>query len=240
MTDLSEDVRAIGGRALEMFSSTPQLNDWMLSKFGDRARGQVLEVGSGIGNMTRILVERATHVVATDVDDAHIEVLERDFGGDPRVTVSRFDLSRPAPAAVAERRYDAIVAINVIEHVEDDVAAVSQLASLLAPGGQLLVYVPALPLLFGTVDQALGHYRRYTRPTLERTLRAAGLEPEPPRYMNLLGTAGWFLQGRVLRRRLLDARQVRLFERLVPILRREDFFRLPFGLGLTTTARRAD
>lgn len=235
----SEDVRATGGRTLEMFSGTPHLNDWMLSKFGGRVRGQVLEVGSGIGNLTRIILERADHVVATDIDDAHLEILRRELGHEPRVTLSRFDLSEPAPPAVAERRYDAIVAINVIEHVDDDVAAVRQLASLLAPRGQLLVYVPALPLLFGTVDEALGHFRRYTRGSLAKLLQEAGLDPEPPRYMNLLGTAGWFLQGRVLRRRVLDERQVRIFERLVPILRREDAIPLPFGLGLTTTARKA-
>ena len=125
--------------------------------------------------------------------------------------------------------------MNVIEHIADDRLLVSRLTELLNPGGSLLVYVPACPLAFGSLDVELGHYRRYTPATLTELLRSAGLDGQP-RYMNLLGLLGWFVNGRVLRQKLVSPRGVALFERLVPLIRLEDRFSLPVGLGLYVQA----
>jgi SAM-dependent methyltransferase len=152
------------------------------------------------------------------------------------VTVAAYDLDDDPPELVAARRYDAIVGVNVIEHIADDHALVRRLAGLLKPGGQLLIYVPACPVAFGTLDAALGHHRRYTPATLTALVQSADLDPGQPRYVNVLGLAGWFVNGRVLRRKVLSHRSVSLFERLVPLARLEDRFRLPIGLGLSTLA----
>ncbi|MGE0788805.1 MAG: methyltransferase domain-containing protein [Sandaracinaceae bacterium] len=232
------EAKGTGSRTLEIFSGTPRLNRWMFSKFERRVRGDVLEIGSGVGNMSALLRERAEHLVVTDVEHEYIEQLRADYATDPRVTVARFDLDAPPPPEVAERSYDAIVAINVIEHVADDVGAMRRLARLLKPSGHLLIYVPALPLIFGSLDDALGHHRRYTKRTLSALARSADLDVvEGPRYMNALGVGGWFVQGRVLRRERLDPAQVALFERLVPLVRLEDHLPLPFGLGVIIHAQ---
>ena len=236
MSDRRRQATQTGGRTLEMFSGTPQLNAWMISKFRDRVRGTVLEIGSGIGNLSGLLRERADELVVTDVEDHYVEALSQRFAGDPRVSAALYNLDEEPPAEVSRLRYDAIVAVNVLEHVADDVRAVRRLVELLKPGGHLLIYVPAMPFLFGSLDEALGHYRRYTRASLRRLLTSAGLEVPEPRYMNVLGTAGWFLQGRILRKRTLAESQVHLFERLVPLCRQEDRFRLPFGLGVVALA----
>ena len=85
------------------------------------------------------------------------------------------------------------------------------------PGGRLLVYVPAVPLAYGTLDRMLGHYRRYTAQSLGRVLRGAGLDPGPVDYFNLFGLLGWFVNGRILRRTTLSENQIALFERLVTL-----------------------
>ena len=236
MSDRRRQATQTGGRTLEMFSGTPQLNAWMISKFEDHLRGSVLEIGSGIGNLSGLLREHADQLTVTDIEEHYVDALAQRFVDDPHVFTARFDLDEPPPEGVAGRRYDSIVAVNVLEHVADDHSAVRRLVALLNPGGHLLVYVPALPFLFGSLDEALGHYRRYTRRSLEQLLTSAGLRVPKPTYMNLLGTAGWFLNGRVLRRRTLDESQVHLFERLVPLCRQEDRFRLPFGLGVVALA----
>lgn len=230
----------VGGRTLEMFSGTPRLNAWMYERFAPYVRGAVLEVGSGIGNISEHIVRDASRVVLTDLEDDYLAALAERYARDPRVSVERWNLDDPPPARVASERFDAIVAINVIEHIADDRTAVSRLASLLAPGGHLLAYVPAVPFAFGTVDEALGHHRRYTPATFAALLESAGLEPGPVRYMNLLGLPGWILNGRILRRRTLDARQVALFERLMPLVRYEDRLRVPIGLGVFARARKRE
>jgi len=110
------------------------------------------------------------------------------------------------------------------------------LASLLKPAGRLLIYVPAVPFAYGSLDRMLGHYRRYTATSLAELLRGIGLEPDTVRYFNLLGLLGWLVNGRILRRKALSQHQVAFFERLVGILRVEDRVRLPIGLGVISCA----
>lgn len=235
-TAIREGAAETGGRTLEIFSNTPKLNQWMFSKLEAGVRGDVLEGGSGIGNISRLLRGRADHLVVTDTEPHYLRDLEATFSGDHAVVVSPFDLDGAPPPAVAARQYDAIVMVNVIEHIADDHALVARLASMLRPGGKLLVYVPACPFAFGSLDVALGHHRRYTPDSLASLMRSASLDPTPPRYVNLLGLAGWWFSGRILKRQVLSPRAVALFERLVPLVRLEDRFRLPIGLGLCTHA----
>jgi SAM-dependent methyltransferase len=231
---------ATGQRTLETFADTPQLNEWLYSKISAGVRGEVLEVGSGIGNMSRLIRPMSEKLVVTDTEPHYLESLRAAFEGDTAVDVAEYDLDGPPPPAVATRRFDAIVAVNVIEHIADDHTLVARLASLLRPGGGLLIYVPACPIAFGSLDVALGHHRRYTPATLISVLRAASLDPGQPRYMNLLGLGGWLVNGRLLRRTVIPATGVALFERLVPLVRLEDKFKLPVGLGLCTRATKIE
>jgi SAM-dependent methyltransferase len=228
----------VGGRTLEVFAETPQLNRWLYSKLSPHVHGDVLEIGSGIGNLSALIVESATRVVLSDMESHYLEALEKRFGGDDRVTVARYDLESAPSPEIARRRFDTIVAVNVIEHIRDDEGLVAALGGLLKPGGELVVYVPACPGAYGTLDGALGHHRRYTPATLTKLLSTAGLETEPPSYINLFGLLGWMLNGRVLRRERLSPWQLSVFERLVPLFRIEDRIRLPIGLGIYTAARK--
>ncbi|MBZ0116205.1 MAG: class I SAM-dependent methyltransferase [Sandaracinaceae bacterium] len=235
-----KDAQPVGGRTLEIHAGTPAINDWYYSKLRERVRGRVLELGSGIGNISRLLAHDADELVVTDVEDLYLARLQDDLGHLPHVKVARFDLDRPPPPEVAAGRFDAIVSLNVLEHVADDRAAIAELASLLAPGGWLLTYVPAMSFAFGTLDEALGHHRRYDASVFAERMREAGLVVERLRYMNVLGLAGWIVNGRVLRKRALDHRQVGIFERILPIVRLEDRVRVPVGLGLICHARKPD
>src|SRR5581483_11350475 len=130
------------GRILELFGRMPRLNRWLFSKLGPHMRGDVLEIGSGTGNLSGFIVDAADSAVLTDMEPHYLETLGRAFAGRPGVTVTRYDLNGPPPAEIAGRRFDAIVAVNVIEHVADDHGLVRWLAGLLKPGGKLVVYVP--------------------------------------------------------------------------------------------------
>lgn len=236
--DTRERARETGGRTLEIHAATPRVNEWYYSKFEERVRGSVLELGSGIGNISRLLARDAERLVATDVEDAYLERLRAELGHDPRVRVERYDLEGPPPEPIARERFDVIISLNVLEHVHDDARAVRDLVSLLRPGGWLLTYVPACAFAFGTMDEALGHHRRYGRASLRALMEQAGLAVERLEHMNLAGLVGWIVNGRVLHRRVLDPRQVRAFERIVPVIRLEDRLRLPVGLGLICHAQK--
>ena len=233
-----ERARATGGRALEVHASTPRINDWYLSKFADRIGGDVLELGAGIGNISGLLAQRARSLVVTEIEAAYVGELEARFAQTPHVDIAAFDLEQALPAIVAERTFDTIISMNVIEHVADDHGAVARVSARLRSGGWMLTYVPAMPFAFGPMDEALGHHRRYTRRSLGALMEGAGLVVERLEYMNAVGLAGWWFNNRVLRRREPDPTQVGAFERLVPLLRMEDALALPFGLGVICHARK--
>jgi SAM-dependent methyltransferase len=233
----AQQASVVGGRTLEVFTETPRLNAWLFSKLAPHIHGDVLEVGSGIGNLSRLIIERASSTVLSDMEPHYIEALERAFGADPRVRIGFYNLDAEPSAEIAGRRFDAIVAVNVIEHILDDHALVRRLAALLKPGGKLVVYVPACPFAYGSLDRALGHYRRYTPDSLTTLLAGAGLSVARPSYINLLGLLGWTVNGRVLRRQQLSHRQIAVFERLMSLFQLEDRFRLPIGLGVYAAAQ---
>ncbi len=199
---------------------------------------RVLEVGSGTGTMTHYLRGR-DRVFATDVDPQYVHLLERRFEHASNVEVATLDLGETVPEVVARQRYDTILCLNVLEHVADDRAAVRRLAELLEPGGRLIVLVPAHRGLFGEMDRAVGHHRRYSRGELARVLAEAGLAVEGESFVNATSTPGWFLNGRVLKRRSVPGLQARLANLLVPLYRFERRLGLPFGLSVIAVARRA-
>ena len=238
--EVRERARVTGGRTLEVIAGTPRVNAWYYSKFAARIHGEVLELGSGIGNISQHLAGDAARLTVTDVEEPYLDRLRKDFEDAAHVRVRHYDLDAPPPKDVADRLYDVVISLNVLEHIEDDRRAIRDLIALLRPGGRLLTYVPAMPLAFGALDEALGHHRRYSTATLGARMREAGLEVERLEYMNAFGLLGWFVNGRIFRRRGLDPRQVRLFERLVPFVRAEDRVPLPVGLGAICHARKAE
>jgi glycosyltransferase involved in cell wall biosynthesis len=197
---------------------------------------RVLEVGAGTGAMTRHLATRA-HVTATDLDPQYLTFLARAFADFPNVSVRRLDLTQLADDGIPPGSFDTVVCANVLEHIADDGAALRAIRDVLAPGGRLVLVVPALRALYGTIDRAIGHHRRYGRRELVGKLAAAGLVVEHVRALNLLGVPGWFLNARVLRRRTVPGIQARLNDRLVPLLRLEQRLRVPIGMSLLAVAR---
>jgi SAM-dependent methyltransferase len=234
----AKDASVIGGRTLEVFADTPLINRWIYSKFAPYVHGEVLEIGSGIGNLSGFIVDAATRVVLSDMEPHYLEALSRRFADDDRVTVTPYNLDEPPPPPIARRRFDAIVAVNVVEHIQDDHRLIAALTALLKPGGKLLIYVPACPFAYGSLDRELGHYRRYTPESLTALLAGAGLHLDTPRYMNIVGLLGWTFNGRVLRRKRLSSVQLALFEKLMPLFTLEDRVRLPIGLGVYVAAEK--
>jgi SAM-dependent methyltransferase len=121
--------------------------------------------------MTTRLVGRTAELTAVERDDTSRSVAGSRLQGSGAVLVAELgDARGRAP-------FDLVCAFEVLEHIEQDVAALREWASLLAPGGHLLVSVPAWQHLFGPADEAAGHIRRYAPEELEGRLREAGLEP---------------------------------------------------------------
>lgn len=215
-------------------------NAWLGRKFRAHCGARVLEIGAGIGTITDQLArEGREKVVAVEVDPFYVERLQNRFRGRPEVVPWLSSVELADWKALAAERFDSVVMSNVLEHIEDDGGAVRKLHRILPEGGRLLLFVPALPVLYGSIDEAVGHYRRYSEPGLRAVLEQNGFEVESLEWMNLLAAPAWFLNGRVLRRRAVPPLQLRLYDTVAPLLAAaEEKLRLPVGSGLFCVARR--
>ncbi len=195
-------------------------------------RKRVLEIGAGIGNLSSFLVDRE-RLVLTDTREEYLSRLRTRFAQHPNVAVERLFLPNEH-GTLAEQRFDAVFCLNVLEHVEDDIGSLVAIRGMLAPGGRLMLLVPALGAIYGTMDRALGHFRRYERGALADLFRAAGYKVAHLEYFNLAGVPGWWFAGRVLRREVIPAGSLKLYDALVPLFRLERL--LPWRVGQSLIA----
>jgi len=143
----------------------------LLDSLGIRPPANILEAGCGWGTNLEALEAAGYEVTGLDVSRKVLETLDR---ADRKLIEA--DLSQPLPTG--SRTYDCVLALDVIEHIDDDCQAARQLGRLVKPGGRLLFSVPALPELFSEFDDVQGHRRRYTPLSFRGSLEGAGLVVE--------------------------------------------------------------
>jgi SAM-dependent methyltransferase len=201
---------------------------------GDR----VLELGAGIGNLTLNLVPRAVYW-ATDVNSEYLESLERFRANRPYLRVAYVDAMN-ANSFPATAPFDTVIFLNVLEHLADDLGALRNVYNALGSGGAAVVLVPNGPRLFGSLDEVLGHCRRYTEKQLIEVAQSAGFQVERLIKFNRPGVIAWWFNGRILRRKTFGMAQIRLLNFLTPVFRRIDAW-LPLPpLSLIAILRKPD
>jgi 2-polyprenyl-3-methyl-5-hydroxy-6-metoxy-1,4-benzoquinol methylase len=193
-----------------------RFNRWMAETLLPFIGGDVLEVGSGIGNLTEFLSPGRLRYVASDTEEEHMAELRSRF---PDLEIVSCDASELRDFALLRKSFDTVLCLNVLEHILDDEGALANLLVALRPGGRALVLVPQGHAGFGSLDKILCHYRRYSRAELESKIKTAGFEIERVLSFNRATFPGWLLNSRLLKRRTLSNTQLRLFDMLVPFWR---------------------
>jgi 2-polyprenyl-3-methyl-5-hydroxy-6-metoxy-1,4-benzoquinol methylase len=201
---------------------------------------RVLEVGCGIGTMSEKLAELADLIVGIEPNAACIDRVAEAMRHEPKFSLRPCHLEECDPVELRSHRFDTVYCVNVLEHLEHDVAALEMFRDVIVPGGKVLIFVPAVAAAYGPLDAELGHHRRYSKQTLSRAFTAAGLEVTMLRYTNPIGLMGWMYNAHVSKSRVHSLSQVRLFERLVApwALPLERMITPPIGLSLMAVGTR--
>ncbi len=225
----------VGIETLErLAAAAPRYNRWLFERVRPWVGRRVLEIGAGVGTMSAFLMNGAhERVVLTDTNPHYLERLGARFAHQTHVGVAPLRLPTFNPD-LARERLDTIICLNVLEHVREDMLSLNTMFRLLEPGGRLVLLVPSLPAIYGTLDRALGHFRRYTPTELRRKYAAAGFRVRHLEYFNLAGVPGWWFTGRVLKRELIPTGSLRWYDVLVPLFRLERW--LPWRLGQSLIA----
>jgi SAM-dependent methyltransferase len=206
------------GSELELFREATNWKDYYYRTIFRYLGPEVLEVGAGIGGTTKALYRQPhNRWVCLEPDPQLIDV----FKSDPdlaQITEIRQGTLADLPT---DERFDSILYIDVLEHIEDDQAEVQRAAAHLKPGGTFIVLAPAHQWLFSPFDRAIGHYRRYNRSMLSH-LTPTGLTTVSIKYLDSVGLLA-SLSNRWLRQRMPTPRQIKLWDTwMVPVSRSLD------------------
>jgi len=201
---------------------------------------RVLEVGCGIGTMSERLAAVADVVVGIEPNPSCAVQVREHMRDEPKFSLRECLLEQCDPAELAAQRFDTVFCVNVLEHIEDDVAALATFDGVLQTGGHALVWVPAMPAAYGPLDAELGHHRRYTKASLAQAFSRAGLEIVSLRYTNPIGLIGWMFNAHVGRSTTHSPLQIKLFETLIApwALPLDRLIPPPLGLSLVAVGRR--
>ena len=211
-----------GPETLETLSEARHFNRWMADTIRPYAGQRVLEIGAGIGNLTRHLARRRARYIATDVDAEHLARLRTGLQHRPNLEIRRCDLGDSRDFEALESAVDSVICLNVLEHISDDLAGLRNIHAALEPGGRAIVLVPHGQEIFGTLDEVLGHYRRYTHQELRSKMEQAGFRVDRILEFNRIARPGWYLNGKLLRRTTISPLQLTVYDRLVWLWRRID------------------
>lgn len=205
---------------LDAISNADNFNEWMYDTIAPFCSGRILEIGSGIGNISHYFLKNERDIVLSDIRDNYCTILKNTFKDyNPEiVTVNIADVDFDKKYQHLIGKFDSIFSLNVIEHIEDDQLAIKNCKKLLKENGKIIILVPAYNTLYNGFDKSLEHYRRYTAKTLNKLL-GAEFKLEHTNYFNFIGIFGWFFSGKILRKKTIPEGQMNLYNKLVPVFK---------------------
>ena len=211
-----------GEETLKSMSHANRLNQWMYSQIKPFVKGKVLEIGSGIGNISQHFIEDNMDIELSDIRDQYTDFLKSKF---PKNKIHKLDLVHQdfdTEYAHLLGQFSLVFALNVVEHIEDDKLALQNIQKLLKPQGITYILVPAYNFLYNNFDRALYHFRRYNKKSLA-AIFPTNTHKIKTWYFNFAGIFGWYIVGNLLKKKIIPESNMKLYNTLTPIFKAVDF-----------------
>ena len=228
-----------GRGVINTLTGTPQYLSWLCGKLRPYLGDTVLEIGAGIGNFAGRLMSRRLLYVAAETDPLHLHALRNRFLRTPNVEVRRLDPETAGDFAGLEGRFDTVLCLNILEYMQDPGQVLDRLHGTLKAGGTLVVLVPNVLFLYGSLDRSLGHKRRYRRSQAAALIELHGFQVEKAYSLNKPGVLPWLAYSRLLGSRRISKLVLKLFDKTVWFWRRIDGLMPWPGLSLILAARKS-
>lgn len=219
-------------------SKADKFTDWMYSEIKPYLKGAILEIGSGFGTYSKKVADdfKSNKKVFSDVSPQYLDKLKEDFRSGSNIMVTHLDLNKKNNANINENSFDSIFSLNVLEHIENDIAALNYIYDLLKPKGTLIILVPAHKFLFNCIDKYTGHYRRYSKKELLEKISKTQFTIKKTFYFNFLSILGWYVHGNLCKKNIINEHAFGFFNRLVPVLQFIEKYILFKKIGISLIA----
>jgi SAM-dependent methyltransferase len=240
---VKDDQYKSGTDTLKVISDAGKFNRWMYETIKPYCSGNILEIGSGIGNISQYFLNDNFEIALSDLSTDYFKILESKFArfsnlkGLFTLDFAEKELEQNYPHLIGQ--FDTVFALNVLEHVSDHVQSIKNCQKLLKPGGNLVILVPAFQSLFNQFDVALEHQRRYTPKTIKKVMSISGFSIIHTQFFNVPGILGWYISGNLMGKKAIPGGQMKLYDKLVPLWKVADWFLKPFlGLSVICVAKK--
>lgn len=213
-------------------------NEWVFKKIKPYIGQNTLELGSGVGTFSNLFAKESKHLLISDINDDNINILKQKFIGNRRITIKKLDAAKVNEHVDAES-FDTVIAVNMLEHIENDVSVLSGVYKVLTKHGKLILLLPAHKWLYGTLDKEIGHYRRYSKDELQQKLTQSGYLIDKIEFINMFSTFGWYLNFKILKKKIMPPSMLGIVDLLIPVFQIfENLIKPPFGLSLFVVAKK--
>ena len=224
---------------LEQMLSAINYNDWIYSMIEPYFGKNIIEIGAGIGTVTRKIIQKNIRITAVEPNENCQRHLLKDYSNNPNFSLIPSKIEDCKINNELLGKFDTLICINVLEHIKDDLDSMMTFNKILKNGGYVLLIVPALSMLFGPIDKSVGHYRRYSKKDLQSLFSNSSFEIEKIYYFNFVGSLGWFVNSHILKIESQKESQISLMDKLVPFLSSiESVIHPPIGMSLFVAARK--
>lgn len=225
------------GHDLEVMADLPNYYDWIIEQFQPYFKGRTMEIGTGIGTISKLILDYTDELILVEPSAHLTENLPPSIYNSPKVSIYNQTLEQRLPQ-MAYQSCDTVIMVNVLEHIEDDGAAIEAVHRVLKPGGRLLLFVPALQFLYSDLDRKHGHFRRYHLAPLAYKLNMHGFKILNKRYFDLLGVIPWWLINKLAKKKDFNPTMATLYDRFfIPITKYiERFISPPLGKNILIIA----
>lgn len=232
-----------GLETLNVIANADRFNHWMYSRIAPYCYGNILEIGSGIGNISNYFLQNGSDITLSDLRDNYTDILKNKFKQYSTlkgiITLDLVDPDFENKYSHLLGTFDTVYALNVVEHIGNDELAIANCKKLLKEHGHIVILVPAYQFLYNRFDKELEHFRRYTKKTLNPLFEKNNLEVIKSSYFNLGGILGWFLFGKLLNKKTIPGEQMSLYNKLVPFFKLADTLTFNLvGLSVISIAKK--
>lgn len=168
---------------------------WMYHSYAKYIGKRIFDVGAGLGRMVSYYIKDCEYAVASDIFDDQVDFMNKTYKRYNHFSAVKIDIMND-DISNFEGKFDTVLCVNVLEHIEDDKRAVERMKSLLMDGGNLILFVPALQKLYCSFDKNVGHHRRYNAGELGTLGNECDMKVIDNHYFNIAGIIPYWIKGR--------------------------------------------
>ena len=237
MSENKSVIDEAGEAILRSISNADRFNQWMFDTIKPWCKGEILEIGSGIGNISQCFLNNGFDIFMTDLRSHYCKALHQKFGSHDHLsgisTLNVVDENFDKVYHKFNNRFDTVVALNVVEHIKLDALAIANCRKMLKDYGRIVLLVPAHMYLYNQLDEELGHYKRYQKEALYKLVSQTGFSIIHTQYFNAPGILAWWISSLNKKQRTITHTQMKIYNQLVPLFRNIDrLIQHSYGLSL--------